>query len=527
MTNLKSILKIEFLNYKNKLLGQSKKMLIVLGVFVLFFIYTIIIIRQLVSMCQQLGFSPNYSYVICFVIGSGYSFLHFFRISYASIFDKKGFDMLISLPIKIRDILISKFLPNYIITSSFILLFNFAVFLFITIQFGFSVSDLINVFLIALTTPLIPMVLATIFGGFLKFIVSRINLPAILDLLVTAMSFILVMSIYMIFIDESVAVNVDIFDIITNILPTASIVVASINGNFFYLTLFLVVSIIVSVLLFEVLSYKYIKLCDMVSSTKVKSKFYLKDQKEKGVLKTLILRDIKIVLTTNAYVINTLLADVLIIILMSYVAFDTFKEDITVESILQLSQNIPQSLLAMVLTGISFVFCMANSAYTSISIEGKGFWVLKSLPVRPFDIMLSKALTNVILKMPIFIIINIAITILGIVSITLLPIFIIYELLLLLTFSLIAVILNLKWHRFDFKNPVEVIKRGTASMIYVFSVLIIGVQSTVISGAVNNLLNVSPYTIYIFKSIVLIIVLIYLISFLKNKGTKIFNNITV
>ncbi len=134
--------------------------------------------------------------------------------------------------------------------------------------------------------------------------------------------------------------------------------------------------------------------------------------------------------------------------------------------------NMPELAGAMIeLVAIGFVgFCIAM-VYTpavSLSLEGKAFWIVKSLPIPPKTLMRSKVAFNLILQVPVGIIAAIALGIAFELALgtTLALVFFVIAFSLFISFAF--AIINLWLPKFDFINETEVVKQSLAAMVAIF-----------------------------------------------------------
>lgn len=122
----------------------------------------------------------------------------------------------------------------------------------------------------------------------------------------------------------------------------------------------------------------------------------------------------------------------------------------------------------IVLIALAFCIAMVYTPAISTSLEGKNFWILKSLPISPNTIMKSKVLFNVVLVLPVALISAIMAGIgfhLSIVTIMAMLIFIVVLSFLTSTFDMI---LNLYFPKMEFVNDQEVVKQSLAALIALF-----------------------------------------------------------
>ena len=184
----------------------------------------------------------------------------------------------------------------------------------------------------------------------------------------------------------------------------------------------------------------------------------------KGLIFTLVIKEIKKYFSIPIYAVNTGLGPVLLIV--AGIASFFFKSDIQTILASVVEADLPLEPLLLILFGFSIV--MTYTPAISLSLEGKNLWIIKSLPIEPKTIMVSKILFNLILIVPI-----------GIISMVMLgynldidPLSLIVMLYVMISLAVLSSILNayinLYIPKFDFQNEVEVIKQSIASMLGVF-----------------------------------------------------------
>ena len=139
-----------------------------------------------------------------------------------------------------------------------------------------------------------------------------------------------------------------------------------------------------------------------------------------------------------------------------------------------------------------------------ISLEGKSFNILKSLPLKPYKIVKSKVLTAILIMLPCILVGDMIIFIRF--NFDLLSIFLILlaSILFPLTAETMGIIINLKYPRMDAKNDTEVVKQSISSSISVFAgMAIIGITLFLLFKAVeanipNNIIILIFLHVYAF-----------------------------
>lgn len=189
---------------------------------------------------------------------------------------------------------------------------------------------------------------------------------------------------------------------------------------------------------------------------------------------------------------------------------------------------LPSELIAcLYVFSASMVVGMIPPSASSISIEGKRFLLLKSLPISFEKLCISKILFSFLISLPFIVISNIIfVCVFPLPATTILMIFLV-TILSSLTFSVLGFILNLKWPRMYWQNQTQAVKQGLS----VFLTVAIGIASNLIPillyfflyFEIDAVLGIDLF-ILIYLA-VLLIVLAGLILVLAKKGKKMYAKI--
>ena len=154
----------------------------------------------------------------------------------------------------------------------------------------------------------------------------------------------------------------------------------------------------------------------------------------------------------------------------------------------------------------------------------KTFNILKSLPVKPYDIIKSKVNAAILIMLPcifigdIIIFIKFKFDIINMILIT------VTSVLLPLVSETVGIIINLKYPRMDAKNDTEVVKQSLSSSISVFTGMgIIAVTLFILYKLLNN--NVSNINILIIFLLSFAIIYLGFLKLLHISCDKNFDNI--
>ena len=164
---------------------------------------------------------------------------------------------------------------------------------------------------------------------------------------------------------------------------------------------------------------------------------------------------------------------------------NTISEDIPI-SVEQIKSYIPVILFGFV----CFSSLMSSITSSMISLEGKSFSILKSLPVSSFKIIISKVLTAVIIMVPVLVVGDIIMFVRFSFNIIEVLMILISSIILPLVSETIGIIINLKYPKMDAENDTEVVKQSMSSAIAVFTgMLLTGITILLIVKGIEYNIN--------------------------------------
>ena len=118
--------------------------------------------------------------------------------------------------------------------------------------------------------------------------------------------------------------------------------------------------------------------------------------KERSLLKTLFVKEWKRYTASTVYVVNTIVGPVMMLLLAGSIFF------VGAEKITELL-FVPKELVLRVLPFLlAAASCMMTTTATSISLEGKQWWLIRSLPVSSRDVFTAKVLLNLAVIAPFY-----------------------------------------------------------------------------------------------------------------------------
>jgi ABC-2 type transport system permease protein len=161
-------------------------------------------------------------------------------------------------------------------------------------------------------------------------------------------------------------------------------------------------------------------------------------------------------------------------------------------------------LFSFLVAGVMLITFFTNTTSSSISIEGRNFWIMKTLPIHSRDIFNGKMKLNLVLILPVaYLSLIIFYFTLGLTIIQLITL-----LILTLLAALVAVqfglLINLKFPKMDAVNDTVVVKQSISSMI---SIMVPLVTIMVLSSIYAGLKDVIDFNILLGIVVIILIIL--------------------
>ncbi len=378
------------------------------------------------------------------------------------IFSQKGYDILTSMPIKSESVVISRFLGHYIADLALTLaiaLPGFAV-------YGYLIKPDILFYIFAfigvLFVPILPLVIATLFGTVVMRLSSRMKNKSLAQSALSVLVVVGVMTVSFSMEGLTESLSVEQFTSLANNIseafskiypPAVWLGEAIVGANALKLLIFVILSVFVLALALLIISRNYDSIIRRLSSFSAKHNYKIGKIQSRGVTKALYFRELKRYFASSIYVTNTIVGPILgaiMSIALCIVGVDSIKASLPFEI----------DIIGVLPFVFSAVFTMMTTTCVSISMEGKHFWVVKSMPITSKALFDSKILLNLSLMLPFYLISQIAFiialkpTAIQILWLLLIPAAVA------LFVTVFGITVNLKFHSFDWENEVTVVKQS-------------------------------------------------------------------
>lgn len=441
---------------------------------------------------------------VCFIV----LFFTLFKAE-SIIYGRKYFDLQISLPVSKTDIVISRFLTIY--TTN--LMFVYCVMIPGIAVYGFMEKPCITFYIYGFIgtffMPLLPITVATILGAFITAISARVKHKSIVSAILT-MAFALTLVVGNMRI-SSVS-ETEMLDMLSNITglmeqqiaqiypPAVWLSRAMIQNNFMELLKYIGISIIVFMAVVFILQKYYLTVQSLLIATYTNGKYMVHELKMDSLKKSLWKKEIKRYFASSIYVTNTMIGYILMAVIPFMILF--LGEDKMNQLI-----GMPEVVKKVLPVLIGTMPLMMPTTASSISMEGKQWWIAQTLPIPMKEIINSKINLNLTIVAPFYVIAEVVSLIalkptgLYIFWLILIPaLFILFS-------ALVGITINLKFPVFSWENEVQVVKQGLST----FLMILIGFICTIVPLASLTIFDTSKTNLVyliIFAFFVIMIVIL-------------------
>lgn len=434
--------------------------------------------------------------MLCFV-GSVFLTQH-------EIYQAKDNDLLLSMPISNRDILLSRVFVILILNYIYeILVAGPALYVYLT-SVGMDAVQILMFVIVFLTLPLFVLALSCVFGWLMANIMRHVRRKNIVTLVLS-------LGFFGIYLYAVSSIQEYIGLLITNgksiaqaieqgVFPIYHLAIALNEGNFISLLIYLLCVLIPFVLVIYLLSISFVKLATSQPKTK-KIKYVEKPMKENSMFKALLIREVRH-FTSNAMVmLNGAIG--IIFTIIGGIALIMYKD--TIDMLLRELPGI-ESMITPILCVMGIgIGSMNIISASSVSLEGDRLWIIKSLPIATQDILLVKLGMHLVLCIPAGIFFSIVEVILFQLSILDAIIVVFVPVLFTFFIAVLGLLLNLWKPKFDWVNETVCVKQSMPVMMTMF--ISMGLVFVIVGGYLGLFANIFDLNSYMYLMIAIFITL--------------------
>ena len=382
------------------------------------------------------------------------------------LFSSASLDPLLTLPLSRRTVVLSRlfslYFEEFLISAGMLLTSGVCCQIVVgTLPKAFWPVLVLTIFL----SPLIPMGVGGLVGLFVNMLTARMKNKSLFTT-VFSMAFLLGV---MFLSFNAGTLFTDMADIagslqtrLFSLYPPARLFVAGIGGDLGAFLLFVAISLVALALLALAAVKGFAFFYGAINATASGKAFRMGRQKQAGTLLTLCKKELRQKYNTPAWVMNTDIGTVMAVIMtVALIVVGKAQVMEILEGVFGLGS---QAGLIFGLV-IAAAQCLSLTATSSVSMEGKGIYIIKALPIRANVWLRSKLLVSMLPPVAGGLLCGVALTVAW--KLPFWNALLILGLCVLVgwAFSVVELALGLHFCRFDWENPVEVIKQGGGVML--------------------------------------------------------------
>ncbi len=448
------------------------------------------------------------------------------------LFNCKDDNLLLSLPIKRMTVLFIRVFKFYVFELMYNSLFLLPAMVVYATRTSVNSSFYLVSFIMLLLLPVIPIVISCILGVIITATASKFKHKNFAQIII---SVIMLMGVFYISFNLQNVVNnlasnaQSVNDAITKLYyPAQAYVKMVLDFNIMDLLLFIIINVALFIVMIIGLENIYFKTNSKSKNIKTNKNGSHYKIKSNHPIIALVSKEFKRFINSPVFVINAGFGLVIYIVgcIIFALKYESYADLLISEGIIALPELVREFIPLLLFEFICFGSLMSSITCSMISLEGKSFSILKSLPVSPTTIIFSKVLSAVIIMLP-FIFVG-DLIVFARFHFKIIEIFLILLASLVLPFvaETIGIIINLKYPKMDAENDTEVVKQSMSSMVAVFTGMIMtGLTIYLVFKAIG--LGISAAWTLISGVAFYVLLFGVLILYVRKNGIKEFNNINV
>ena len=416
------------------------------------------------------------------------------------VFEAKDNELLLSMPIRPSAILASRIGSVYFLNAMFsVILLGGAGYTVAVQAGGISVLSVFFLILCALILPLLSTTLSCLLAWLVSVVTRRTRRKSLIQLLLSLTATLLVYLVTM-------NVNKELFKTMAEsagnialafrhtVYPLYAMGLAAADCSWLHLLIFAACCGVPFALVYYLLSRSFIRIVTARSAAK-KTKYEAASLKGSSVVWAMAKKDLSRFLNSPPYMLNAGLG-LLYSVGMSVVAI--VSGDRLIKGIFEEGAGISNpGAYATIIAAFMLSFFASTTTISgcSVSVEGKNLWILKSMPVRAKEVLTGKALSHLVLAVPVSLLCSVlylfatpVLTVPGVVLMFLMPV----------AFNgfnaLFGLIMNLYIGKLNYPSIAKAAKSAGSSLIPMLTtMLLVGGSAALYFIAIQGSMEVTVY----------------------------------
>lgn len=445
-----------------------------------------------------------------------FSFVFIFSIfeTKSDLFDCSDNDLLLSMPIRPRDIVLSRIFT--------ILVYNYAeaavIMLPAIIVYGVVAADIVGIFgsiVLFLFIPPLATALASGVGYLLAVVSRRVKNKTLVSVILSALFLGAYFYLYGLFLGNSEAM-------FENLEESAEALKSSLGflstiGEVGLLkplntVLFVLISVGVSLLAYATVSANYLKVITDKGGVK-RTEYQKRRLTVASPIFAVVKKELSLFFSSATYIMNGAIGLVMTLVL-SVAALVKRSDLLSVLEELgaEMQTDLTATLAPTVAVALLLLSSMTMISCSAVSLEGRNLWVIKSMPLSGREVLIAKTLPQLIMSVPVSIISG---TLLSIAFGLTIPEGLLVNLVGLLgqiIFAVFGTVINTYLPKFEFENEAQVIKQSMASFLVMMAQmlfsLLIYFAASVLSLLLGSLITLGAMTLILLLVSLLLAVLL-------------------
>ncbi|MBR2343330.1 MAG: hypothetical protein IKA64_03660 [Clostridia bacterium] len=432
----------------------------------------------------------------------------------SELFECRDNELLLSMPIRERDIVLSRIFTvliiNYIECAVILLP---AIIVFVAV--GGSIVALFGGLLVGLVIPPLATALASFVGYAVAALARRFKRKNLITVIFSLIFFVLYFVVYSALMNglEGLEENIDgaVLGMADTLSPIRIIGEASLLRPLSTLIV-CAVAVVISVLSFIVIKNRYFAIITS-SHSAARTKYRAQRLAGSSAFIALAKKELRTFFSSAAYIMNGGIGALMQLALSVFILVGAEDFRTVVYMLSPVFDVLPEDLLLAASVAILMLLSLTTSVSASaLSMERRALWIIKTAPVRTIDIIHAKLVPHLLLAVPT-----------GLISAILFAIAIradaLSVLLLLLAptlantvMALFGLIINIAMPRFDFENEAQIVKQSGAASIVVLGGMLGGIALAALGIYLSVLLGLIGICLFILFFLVLSVVLYFILT---------------
>lgn len=424
-------------------------------------------------------------------IASIISFVFSFYASGTVLYGYKDYQLLSAMPVKNREIVLSKLAYMYVSD----LVFNLLIIVPSLFVYGSHGGEITAGFIfttlaLVLFSPLLMISFSVAIGALTAYISSFFRKKYIAQIIILG-SVMIALFAFSFFSGYNAAEGGNMFSAITKLYFVYAIAEAGMK-NGLYVLLFAVINAGAFAAVTVAVCFTYKRMNTLVTSKRTLKNFRLKEYAGKSLFSALLTREAKRLFTCPIYVINSvigvaisILFSVFYVVILLLVSGNGFEPYMT------------EPLMIFAPAAFAFVFFMAPATACSVSLEGKTFWIIRTMPVDIKSVFNAKLVLSYLIYSIAALLSSLIVTLpLGYSAVTV--VLVVFNALTAALFSSnLGLLFNLLLPKLEWENESEVVKRSAATFLTVLAAFVFaGLFAFVGAEVIKTSFPISIYLLF-------------------------------